>query len=333
MTLRTTHTYALLEVSAAAHKEIRGKLEEAEYHHAFDGDVIDMHGIALTPMPPDPISEAFAAMQATESARDSVSAIEREAKTSEVIHLAAVPFKAICGCDKPGTRTNDNRAKVTCAKCLKLDVKGEPLYVLISNGHYWRPDACGYTSDLLCAGTYSEAESAPYVSPDFKDKAITRELVADAMAKLAKRKRDGYDTVDPRMLELFEEAMGRPTVAEVAELREKLEAAEAVCDDQDAALLDFAEEVKRLEKFKTLVHERLDEANVPGDPDPEATAQTGSRITSRLAWVFSRELNGALLQELDDFHAHTIDQGDHDCEMIPANCPVAALLARARGES
>ena len=47
-----TYTYAVLEVSAAAYAEIKAKLEEAGYQHAFHenrghGTVIDMHGIAL----------------------------------------------------------------------------------------------------------------------------------------------------------------------------------------------------------------------------------------------------------------------------------------------
>jgi len=48
-----THTYAILEVSSAAYKEIKDKLEAAGYQHAFyddrdgDGIIIDMHGIAL----------------------------------------------------------------------------------------------------------------------------------------------------------------------------------------------------------------------------------------------------------------------------------------------
>ena len=46
-----THTYAILEVSSAAYKEIKEKLEAANYHHIFhdngDGILIDMHGIAL----------------------------------------------------------------------------------------------------------------------------------------------------------------------------------------------------------------------------------------------------------------------------------------------
>lgn len=45
------YTYAILDVSPACYREIRAKLEEAGYGHAFhenDSDeVIDMHGIAL----------------------------------------------------------------------------------------------------------------------------------------------------------------------------------------------------------------------------------------------------------------------------------------------
>lgn len=50
--MRTTHTYAILEISAAAYEEIRAKLEQAGYQHAFhpkaDGRIaIDMYGIAV----------------------------------------------------------------------------------------------------------------------------------------------------------------------------------------------------------------------------------------------------------------------------------------------
>jgi len=48
MTLRTTHTYAELEVSAAVYDEIAGKLLAAGYDHAFHDGTIDMHGIGLT---------------------------------------------------------------------------------------------------------------------------------------------------------------------------------------------------------------------------------------------------------------------------------------------
>ena len=55
--MKTTHTFALLELSPAAFEEIASKLREAGYGHAFtehaDGRaVIDMHGIAVLPLPP-----------------------------------------------------------------------------------------------------------------------------------------------------------------------------------------------------------------------------------------------------------------------------------------
>lgn len=53
--LRTTYTYAILEISKAAYDEIQNKLAAAGYTHAFqqtsDGAVIDMHGIALQQEP------------------------------------------------------------------------------------------------------------------------------------------------------------------------------------------------------------------------------------------------------------------------------------------
>lgn len=46
-----THTYAVLEVPSAVYAAVRALLAAAEYDHAFhddkDGEVIDMHGIAL----------------------------------------------------------------------------------------------------------------------------------------------------------------------------------------------------------------------------------------------------------------------------------------------
>lgn len=47
--MRSTYTYAILEVSPAAHAEIKAKLLAAGYQHAIDGDTIGMHGIALEP--------------------------------------------------------------------------------------------------------------------------------------------------------------------------------------------------------------------------------------------------------------------------------------------
>ena len=46
-----THTYAVLEVPRAVYAAVRALLDRASYQHAFhadhDGEVIDMHGIAL----------------------------------------------------------------------------------------------------------------------------------------------------------------------------------------------------------------------------------------------------------------------------------------------
>ena len=47
--VRSTHTYVTLGVSAAAHAEVTRKLKAAGYDHVFDGDEIDMHGLALVP--------------------------------------------------------------------------------------------------------------------------------------------------------------------------------------------------------------------------------------------------------------------------------------------
>lgn len=45
--MRSTHTYAVLEISPEAHAEIKAKLLKAGYQHAISGETIDMHGIAL----------------------------------------------------------------------------------------------------------------------------------------------------------------------------------------------------------------------------------------------------------------------------------------------
>lgn len=50
MGTNTTHTFATLELTPAAYNEVRAKLVEADYHHAFHEDgLIDMHGIAIAP--------------------------------------------------------------------------------------------------------------------------------------------------------------------------------------------------------------------------------------------------------------------------------------------
>lgn len=58
MANRVTHTFAILEISAAAYKEIYDKLKSAGYEHSFidhdGGIVIDMQGIGLFPEEYDP---------------------------------------------------------------------------------------------------------------------------------------------------------------------------------------------------------------------------------------------------------------------------------------
>lgn len=47
---RATHTFATLELSAAAYQEIAEKFRAAGYNHAFMEDgAIDMHGVAVVP--------------------------------------------------------------------------------------------------------------------------------------------------------------------------------------------------------------------------------------------------------------------------------------------
>lgn len=46
-----THTFAELEISAAAWDEIALKLRAAGYDHAFVSGAIDMHGIGVTRAP------------------------------------------------------------------------------------------------------------------------------------------------------------------------------------------------------------------------------------------------------------------------------------------
>jgi hypothetical protein len=50
--MKTTHTYALLEISAPAFNEIAQKLKAAGYNQAFTGKAeLDMHGIGIAPDP------------------------------------------------------------------------------------------------------------------------------------------------------------------------------------------------------------------------------------------------------------------------------------------
>lgn len=49
--MRSTHTVATLQVSAAAFNEIADKLRAAGYDHAFVDGLIDMTGIGIEPAP------------------------------------------------------------------------------------------------------------------------------------------------------------------------------------------------------------------------------------------------------------------------------------------
>lgn len=51
--MRSTHTYTILKISAAAHAEIKGKLLAVGYSHAIDGETVDMQGIAVEPESPE----------------------------------------------------------------------------------------------------------------------------------------------------------------------------------------------------------------------------------------------------------------------------------------
>ena len=58
--MRSTYTYAVLDVSEIAYREICAKLDAAGYQHACHSDshgrdIIDMHGIALAIEPPAPV--------------------------------------------------------------------------------------------------------------------------------------------------------------------------------------------------------------------------------------------------------------------------------------
>lgn len=48
--MRVTHTYSLLEVLPSTWHDVKKRLEQADYGHAFHDNAIDMHGIALIEM-------------------------------------------------------------------------------------------------------------------------------------------------------------------------------------------------------------------------------------------------------------------------------------------
>jgi hypothetical protein len=69
MSPRTTRTYAVMNVSRETHEEIMGKLKDAGYEHAIQGNVLDMHGIALAPPEPRHCDEYIEDPDAPEALR------------------------------------------------------------------------------------------------------------------------------------------------------------------------------------------------------------------------------------------------------------------------
>lgn len=59
--------------------------------------------------------------------------------------------------------------------------------------------------------------------------------------------------------------------------------------ERDADLIVSAaiDELEKLRGFKAYVHQRLDEVNVPADPEPGANAKHGCRIEGRLNLVLN----------------------------------------------
>lgn len=103
MTIRQTHTYAELEVSAATFDEIAGKLKAAGYDHAFmegiheNGTAIDMQGIGLT----QPVRSAEPVGSPQERALEAVRAIAAAhgANDGETVDRAVVRMLAVMWAD------------------------------------------------------------------------------------------------------------------------------------------------------------------------------------------------------------------------------------------
>lgn len=77
--IRTTHTYALLEISQGAYEEIAEKLRAAGYADAINEEgEIDMHGIALTQCP-----QGDAALTATVAATSEVADVAPQGIATE----------------------------------------------------------------------------------------------------------------------------------------------------------------------------------------------------------------------------------------------------------
>lgn len=66
------------------------------------------------------------------------------------------------------------------------------------------------------------------------------------------------------------------------------EAAAALKATESAAVEVSAAQLERLSTFKKYVHDRLDQMNVPADPEPVASAAHGCRIEGRLNWLLDQ---------------------------------------------
>lgn len=89
---RSTHTYAILDISPAAYAEIREKLERAGYQHAFhkegEDEVIDMQGIAVRAEVPDLLTPEMR-RAAAEYIRGTGSRMQINAEERHVLELVA----------------------------------------------------------------------------------------------------------------------------------------------------------------------------------------------------------------------------------------------------
>lgn len=60
---RSTHTYAVMNLTARSYAEVRMRMLAADYSHAIHKnareEVIDMHGIAIAALPPPPACGAL----------------------------------------------------------------------------------------------------------------------------------------------------------------------------------------------------------------------------------------------------------------------------------
>lgn len=70
----------------------------------------------------------------------------------------------------------------------------------------------------------------------------------------------------------------------------------------------FAHEpVDRLLRFKAYVHERLDQMNVPADPEPAENAKHGCRIEGRLNWIISEMIDADEAREQAEQRAERLE--------------------------